>query len=83
MTRDQLIAELTATPRRQRVALIVALAPFYFAFTLGWMLRVPLALLVGAIGLIGLVMAYRRYAPPLPPHGHRRPVHTQAAGEEK
>ena len=83
MTRDQLIAELTATPRRQRLALIIALAPFYVAFFLGWTLHVPLALLIGTIGLAGIVLAYRRYAPPLPPHGQRSQVHTRAAGEEE
>ena len=82
MTRDQLVAELTATPRRQRLALIVICAPFYLAFTLGWMFRVPIALLGGAVGLTGIIIAYRRYAPPLPPHGQHR-IQNQAAGEEE
>ena len=34
MTCDQLIAELTATRRRQRLAFLAALAPFYIAFAL-------------------------------------------------
>lgn len=71
MTRDQLIAELTATPRRQRLSLIIILAPFYLAFTLGGLTRTPIALFIGAIGLTVIVTAYRRYAPTLPPRGPR------------
>ncbi len=73
MTRDELVAELTATPRRQRLALITALAPFYFAFTIGGMTQHPLAMLIGVIGLVAIYVAYRRYAPPLPPRGTNRP----------
>ncbi len=75
---------LTATRRRQRVALIVALAPFYLAFVLGWMGREPLPLFIGAIGMAALALAYRLLARPHPP---KRPnleqdlVHT-AEGEE-
>lgn len=80
MTRQELVATLTATPRRQRLALITALAPFYFAFTIGGMTQRPLAMLIGAIGLLVIYLAYRRYAPPLPPRGLNRP--TRQAGDQ-
>lgn len=70
MNLDQLIADLTATRRRQRTALLVALSPFYVLFALGWMTRTPFALFIGAIGLVTVAVAYRAYAPkhqPIPP----------------
>lgn len=80
MTRDQLIAELTATRRRQRLAFLAALAPFYIAFALGWMTRTPIALFLGALGLAAVALAYRRYAPK-PPEPIRQ--QTPAAGDEE
>lgn len=71
MTRDQLLAELTATRRRQRLAFLAALSPFYLAFALGWMLRSPIALFVGAIGLAIVAVLYWRFAP-----NHPAPLQT-------
>tara|TARA_R110000787_G_scaffold274905_2_gene383041 strand:+ start:22644 stop:22889 length:246 start_codon:yes stop_codon:yes gene_type:complete len=63
VTRDQLFAELTATRRRQRLALLVALSPFYLAFALGWIFRNPTALFVGAVGFLAVAVLYWRFAP--------------------
>lgn len=82
MTFDRFIAEWTATRRKQRLAFIIALSPFYLAFALGWMLRNPIALFVGAIGLAVVAGLYWRFAPNHPdpvPHDHDAP----AAGDEE
>lgn len=82
MTIDQLLVELTATRRKQRLAFIAALSPFYLAFVLGWMFRNPIALFVGAIGLAVVAGLYWRFAPnhPAPaPRDHDAP----AAGDEE
>lgn len=70
MNIDQFVADLTVTRRRQRIALLVALSPFYVLFALGWMWRQPMALFAGAIGLAIVAGAYKAYAPkhkPIPP----------------
>jgi len=59
----QLFADATKTLRRQRLALLAIVTPFYAAFALGWMTRTPAALFIGAIGLVAITAAYRRYAP--------------------
>ncbi len=82
MTMDQLVAELTATRRCQRLALIGALAPFYLAFALGWMFRAPIALFAGVIGMATLAGIYRRYAPHNPPRPSE-PETPSAAGDEE
>lgn len=82
MTIDQLLVELTASRRKQRLAFIIALSPFYLAFVLGWMFRNPIALFVGAIGLAVVAGLYWRFAPnhPAPaPRDHDAP----AAGDEE
>lgn len=82
MTIDQLLVELTATRRKQRLAFIIALSPFYLAFVLGWMFRNPIALFVGAIGLAVVAGLYWRFAPNHPgpaPRDHDAP----AAGDEE
>jgi alpha-beta hydrolase superfamily lysophospholipase len=80
MNLDQLIADLTVTRRRQRIALLVALSPFYVLFALGWMWRVPMALFAGAIGLAIVVGAYKAYAPKHPP---TEPKITPEAGDDE
>lgn len=82
MTLEQIIAELTANRKRQRLAFIGALSPFYVAFALGWMLRIPIALFVGAIGLAVVAVAYWRFAPR---HPAPTPVDhdTHPAGDEE
>ncbi|EQB33559.1 hypothetical protein [Sphingobium ummariense] len=76
-----LLPWLTATRRRQRVALIGAMTPFYLAFALGWMLRSPLPLFVGAIGLAVLAITYRLVAKPHPPLRPRQGVDPVQAAE--
>lgn len=82
MTRAELYERITATRRSQRVALLIALSPFYLALALGWLTETPIALFVGAIGLVVVAGIYWRYAPENPPLP-RRQTTIHAAGEDE